>query len=258
MRGLRRPIILFACGFALASGTAAFAYTTASGSGSGQAQAVTLNTPGAGSAAKPTTTSLSLSWGASSGLPPGGGYLVLRSTSSGGPYAKVSSGTCNQVITLVSAGTSCTDTGLTVGTTYYYEVEAGYYDVATLWVSAPDAQFSGTTALAASGPGTTSRPPGDPGRTGQAPADHKRQLDELLRRHRGQLPGDGVGQPGAHVLEHGVQWLQSVRFAPGRDVLQHWPPVGHPWRQHSWYLHRVRQCRERHESECHPEVHTHD
>ena len=149
IRRLRSPIVLFACAFVFASGTAAFAYTTAPGSGTGHAQAVTLNSPGAGSASKPTTTSLSLSWEASSGLPPGGGYLVLRSTSSGGPYSKVSSGTCNQVITLVSAATSCTDTGLTVGTTYYYEVEAAYYNVSTLWVSAPDSQFSGTTSQAA-------------------------------------------------------------------------------------------------------------
>jgi Putative Ig domain len=160
IRRLRSPIVLFVCAFVFASGTAAFAYTMAPGSGTGHAQAVTLNSPGAGSASKPTTTSVSLSWEASSELPPGGGYLVLRSTSSGGPYSKVSSGTCNQVITLVSAVTSCTDTGLTAGTTYFYEVEAAYYNLSTLWVSAPDSQFSGTT----------SQPPVNPGTTGQAPA----------------------------------------------------------------------------------------
>ena len=128
---------------------------TTSGSGTGTAQAVTLSSAGAGSAANPTTTSLTLSWGASPGLPPGGGYLVLRSTTSEGPYAKVSSGTCDQTITLVSAATSCTDTGLTVGTTYYYEIEAAYYDVNTLWVSAPDSSVLGCTSQPASGPVST-------------------------------------------------------------------------------------------------------
>ena len=145
IRRFRSPIVLFVCAFIVASGTAAFAYSTTSLSGTGQAQAVTLNTPGAGSASSPTPTSLSLSWGASSGLPPHGGYLVLRSTSSGGPYAKVSGGTCGQSTTLVSTATACTDTGLVAGTTYFYEVEAAFYDVRTLWVSAPTAQFSETT-----------------------------------------------------------------------------------------------------------------
>ena len=104
-------------------------------------------------------------------MPPGGGYLVLRSTSAGGPYSKVSSGTCNQVITLVSAATSCTDTGLTSGTTYYYEVEAGYYDVATLWVSTPDAQFSGTTGQALLNSDPTRQAPVNSGPTGQAPVN---------------------------------------------------------------------------------------
>lgn len=146
IRRFRSPIVLLVCAFAVASGTAAFAYTTTSVSGTGRAQAVTLNTPGAGTASNPAATSLSLSWGASSGLPAHGGYLVLRSTSSGGPYAKVSSGTCAQSTTLVSTATACTDSGLAAGTTYYYEVEAAFYDVSVLWVSAPTAQFSATTS----------------------------------------------------------------------------------------------------------------
>jgi hypothetical protein len=159
IRRLRSPILLFVCAFIFASGTAAFAYTTTPGSGTGHAQAIALNPPGAGGASKPTTTSLSLSWEASSGLPPGGGYLVLRSPSSGGPYSKVSTGTCNQAITLVSAVTSCTDTGLTVGTPYYYEVEAAYDNLSTLWVSGPDSQFSGTTSQAPAISGTTGQAP---------------------------------------------------------------------------------------------------
>ena len=163
LRALRRPLVLFACAFALASGTAAFAYTTVSGSGTGQAQAVALQAPGAGTVSAPTATSLSLSWAASPGLPPHGGYLVLRSTAAGGPYEKASNGTCQQDTTLVSAATSCTDTGLAAGTTYYYEVESAYYDIRTLWASAPDTSFSGKTT------GTATQPSG-PAPPGSAPA----------------------------------------------------------------------------------------
>ncbi len=163
VRRLRSPILLFVCGFVLASGTAAFAYTTTSGTGTGTAQAVTLEMPGAGATSQSAATSLTLSWGVSSALPQGGGYLVLRSATPGGPYAKDSSGMCDQTITVVTAATSCVDTGLTAGTTYSYEVEAVYYDVSTLWASAPTAPFSGTTAGAApagSGPTGTQPPTG--------------------------------------------------------------------------------------------------
>jgi hypothetical protein len=159
IRRLRSPIVLFVCAFVFASGTAAFAYTTAPGSGTGHAQAIALNPPGVGTASNPTTTSLSLRWVASPELPPGGGYLVLRSLSSRGPYSKASSGTCQQLTTLVSAATSCTDTGLTRGTTYYYEVEAAYYNPSSLWVSAPASQFSGATSQAPVNSGTTRQAP---------------------------------------------------------------------------------------------------
>lgn len=165
IRRFRSPIVLFVCAFVFASGSAAFAYTTIRGSGTGQAQAVALKPPGAGNASNPTTTSLSLSWAASPNVPSGGGYLVLRSTSSGGPYSKISSGTCQQSTTVVSEATSCTDTGLTLGTTYYYEVEAAFYDISTLWVSTPDSQFSGST-----GQGGQGGQGGQAGQAGQAPS----------------------------------------------------------------------------------------
>ncbi len=145
VRRLRTPLILFACAFAVASSSVAFAFTTATGNGAGQAQAVKLQSPGAGTATQPGRTSLVLSWGAAANLPAKGGYLVLRSLWSGGPYARVSGGSCSQETTLMSAATSCTDTDLAPGTTYYYEVEGAYDDASTVWVSAPDAQFSGTT-----------------------------------------------------------------------------------------------------------------
>jgi Putative Ig domain len=170
LRALRRPLVLFACAFALASGTAAFAYTTVSGSGTGLAQAVALEAPGVGTVSAPTATTLSLSWTPSPGLPAHGGYLVLRSTAAGGPYAKSSSGTCQQDTTIVSAATSCTDTGLTAGTTYYYEIESTYYDVSTLWVSATDASFSGTTGPAPSSPTSPAPAPAPaPGPSGGTP-----------------------------------------------------------------------------------------
>ncbi len=165
LRAMRLPLIAFACAFALASGTAAFAYTTVSADGSGQAQAVTLQAPGAITIARPTATSLFLSWTPSSGLPTDGGYLVLRSSTPDGPYDKVTDGTCQQNLTIVSAATSCTDTGLAAGTTYSYEIVAAYYTVETLWMSPPDAASSGTTSRIAGDPIPSSPGPTTSGTT---------------------------------------------------------------------------------------------
>ena len=148
-KGLRRmatPFVLLACALVLASGSAAFAYFSVSANGTAEAQATTLNTPGAGSATNPTTTSLTISWGAATSNP--GGYQVLRSAASGGPYTAVMSGTCNQSITETSAATSCIDTGLIPGNTYYYEIVTAYFNGGSLWTSAPTAPFSGTTLKA--------------------------------------------------------------------------------------------------------------
>jgi len=169
VRRLRTPLILFTCAFAVASSSVAFAFTTATGNGEGQAQAVQLPMPGAGTATYPGRTSLVLIWGAATTLPSKGGYLVLRSTSSSGPYARVPSGSCSQKTTVMSAASSCTDTALTPGTTYYYVVESAYDDGAgTVWVSAPDGQFSGTTTT--EGPAAPSTP--DPA-TSVAPTPNK-------------------------------------------------------------------------------------
>ena len=161
-QALRRPLILFTCAFALASGTAAFAYTTVSAGGSGDAQAVQLHAPGAATIAATTATSLSLSWAPSPGLPTDGGYLVLRSSTAAGPYEKASEGSCQQNATIVSSATSCTDTGLLPNTTYYYEIVADYYTVKTLWTSAPDMSVSGTTTQTASGPAPSAPVPNPP------------------------------------------------------------------------------------------------
>jgi len=57
-------------------------------------------------------TQISLTWTASAGAAT---YNVKRSTTTGGPYTAVQTGI---------TGTTCTDTGLTDGTTYYYIVTA--------------------------------------------------------------------------------------------------------------------------------------
>lgn len=148
------PIVVFVCAFIFAAAGSAYAFwTTSTTNGSGQDQAVTLNTPGAGSATSPTTTSLLISWGASSGLPSHAGYIVLRSTSSGGPFTAISNGSCNQSSTGGSSATSCTDndTSLTPGTTYFYKVEAAYVPgPLELWFSPTDSVFSGATSSAPS------------------------------------------------------------------------------------------------------------
>jgi len=162
-RGLRRfigPLVVFVAGFVLASTGVASGFWTTAGNGPGQAQAVTLTTPGSGSATSPTTTSLAISWGAASGLPAGGGYKLLRSTTNDGPYTAISGGSCNQTITVVSAATSCTDDdpALLPGTTYYYVVESVYFNGTTIWTSAQSAQFSGTTSQGTLSVATSANP----------------------------------------------------------------------------------------------------
>ena len=56
----------------------------------------------------------------------------------------VGSGGCATSSTTVSTSTSCTDSSLNAGTTYYYVIEAVYDN----WVSSPDPAFSGATVAA--------------------------------------------------------------------------------------------------------------
>ena len=81
--------------------------------------------------------------------------MVLRSTTSGGPYTIVAGGACSQSDTATLPTTSCTDNDPTLvpGTTYYYEVEAAYFNGSTMWTSVPNEQFSGSTT--AVGPSLT-------------------------------------------------------------------------------------------------------
>jgi fibronectin type 3 domain-containing protein len=91
---------------------------------------------------------VSLTWTASPGA---ASYNMYRSTTNGGPYAKIASG-------IVSTNT--TDTGVTNGTTYYYVVtavntggESGYSGQASATPQAPLPQLSilsGTNGLTVS------------------------------------------------------------------------------------------------------------
>ena len=118
-------------------------FTTACGGGSGAlSSSVTFADPATvpaaptGLTAAPGDASASLSWTASSGAT---SYTLLQSMSSGGTYSAVASGL---------AGTTYTVTGLTNGTTYYYEVEA----VNSAGTSSPSSSASVTPSAAASPP----------------------------------------------------------------------------------------------------------
>ena len=93
-----------------------YAVVATNGSGSSanstQVNAITAPVAPAGLAATPDNGQISLLWNSSTGAAT---YSVLRSTTSGGPYATVAGGL---------AGTSYTDIGLTNGTTCYYVVTA--------------------------------------------------------------------------------------------------------------------------------------
>lgn len=76
-----------------------------------------------------------LAWTASAS-PKGDGYKVLRSTTSGGPYAEVGS-------VLGLDLTSFTDLTVNLDTTYYYVVVAYFSG----WTSVPTAEVAATTPL---------------------------------------------------------------------------------------------------------------
>jgi hypothetical protein len=138
------PIVLLVGGFLFVSAGAAFGYLSATGSGSASAKATTLGTPGTGTFGTATPVTVVVNWGTSANLPASGGspdgYEVLRSTTSGGE-TEVTSGGCAFSSTSVSTATTCTDSGLTPNTTYFYKVMAVY----DLWVSPTNAEFTTTT-----------------------------------------------------------------------------------------------------------------
>jgi len=131
-----------AVGLTFLGAGAAFAYwVTTDSSHPAQTVASTLSTPTAGTQnGTATPSSVPIKWTAPSGYTPTG-YTVLRCTgSSCTNFTAISSGTCSGTI----SGTSCTDTGLSAGTTYSYEVE-GRLDN---WVSSPGGSFTAATSAA--------------------------------------------------------------------------------------------------------------
>jgi hypothetical protein len=133
-------------GLVSVAGTA-FSYFALPANGSAQAKGAVLDAPGAGSVniATATAVALPVGWADSANLPASGGnpdgYEVFRSTTNGSQGSEVTSGGCAAPVAQSATTTSCTDSGLTPNTTYYYQVVAAYDS----WTSAPDAQFSATT-----------------------------------------------------------------------------------------------------------------
>jgi len=112
------------------------ANSTSTSANSNQASATTIAAAPAGLTATAASASqVSLSWTASTGAT---SYNVLRSTTSGGPYAQVAYGVTS---------TSYSDTGLAASTTYYYVVQA----VDTGGTSANSGQASAATQTQSGG-----------------------------------------------------------------------------------------------------------
>jgi trimeric autotransporter adhesin len=125
----------------LSAGAALAYWATTDSSHPAQAMAATLATPAAGTQnGTATPTTVPIKWTAPTGYT-SAGYTVLRcSGSSCTNFTAISNGTCSGTIT----GTSCTDTdtGLSAGTTYSYEVEAHLAN----WVSSPGSSFHAATS----------------------------------------------------------------------------------------------------------------
>ena len=121
---------------------AALAYWAATDSSNpAAAAAATLSAPTGGTQnGTATPTSIPIKWTAPTGYTPTG-YTVLRCTgSSCSPSTAIASGPCSGTI----SGTSCSDTAVSAGTTYTYEVTASLDN----WVSPASASFQGVTTAA--------------------------------------------------------------------------------------------------------------
>jgi hypothetical protein len=125
-------------------GSALAYWMTTDASNPATAVAATLSAPTGGAPnGTATPASIPIKWTAPSGYTPTG-YTVLRCTgSSCTNFTAISNGTCSGTI----SDTSCTDTdtGLSAGKTYSYEVQA----VLSNWVSAASTPFQGTTTAPA-------------------------------------------------------------------------------------------------------------
>lgn len=111
------------------SGVASASWSKVVTGGVGAGKAATLGAPTGGSAAAASATSLTISWSAPAGVAPTG-YTLTRNA------ASIGSGGCSGTV----ATTSCTDSGLTSGTTYTYTVISHR----SSWVSPASGSFTGT------------------------------------------------------------------------------------------------------------------
>jgi hypothetical protein len=124
----------------LGAGAALAYWVTNDSSHPAQAAAATLSTPTAGMQnGAATPTAIPIKWTVPSGYTPSG-YTVSRCAgSSCTNFTAIGNGSCSGTI----SGNSCTDTdtGLSGGTAYSYEVQASFHN----WVSSPSSSFNGTT-----------------------------------------------------------------------------------------------------------------
>jgi TatA/E family protein of Tat protein translocase len=109
--GRRIPEVMKGLGEGIRSFKDGVSGGTATATATAPAPATPVSAP-SGLAAKPGKGQVSLSWSSSAGA---SNYHVLRSGSSGGPYARIAT----------TASTSYSDDGLASGTTFYYTVSAG-------------------------------------------------------------------------------------------------------------------------------------
>jgi fibronectin type 3 domain-containing protein len=100
--------------------------------------ASTIGVTGKISATAMSSSSIYLGW---QDVPTAVGYYVYRSTAPGGPYEYLRTVSDN-----ANTFTSCTNTGLTSGTTYYYKVRAFRWDGSTLIQGAYSTFAFATTA----------------------------------------------------------------------------------------------------------------
>jgi len=126
----------------------------------GAADVSAPNSPGSVTVSNPTVSTLDVSWGAASGGVDGGGYVVMRYSTSpnadndpnqNGIYAVGNTttngtGSLTGTVVYIGTGTSFTDNTLSAGTTYYYKV----YTVDKAFNYSGESSGNGTTAVATS------------------------------------------------------------------------------------------------------------
>jgi hypothetical protein len=145
-RGLIGRVLFFAGGFLLAGAAAALAYWAVImlyGTGNyALAQANSLSAPTSATATEASSTSVTISWTPPGSQLPGAQYEVIRNPGGG------------QVIVCTVSAPTCTDSGLSPGTTYQYAVMADLDN----WQSS-----TATTSFTALGVTTSSLPNGTVG-----------------------------------------------------------------------------------------------